>query len=177
MKNDPNIEVLISEDELRARISEMGAQITAAYEGRDLVCIGVLKGCVPFIADLIRAIDLPLSIDFLGLSSYGSQTKSTGIVRLTSDLSRPVEGKDLLVVEDIVDTGLTMEYLLQNLETRKPRSVGICTLLHKPSRTEVDLDLDYVGFTVPDRFVIGYGLDYAERFRNLPYIGVLHGDG
>lgn len=173
MKYDLNIDVLLSEEVLQKRIAELGNEIAAEYEGKDLVCIGVLKGCIPFVADLIRAIKLPLAIDFLGLSSYGAGTKSSGVVRLTSDLTKPIEGKDVLVVEDIVDTGLTMNYLLENLETRQPRSVKTCTLLHKPSQTKVEVPLDFVGFTVPNKFVVGYGLDYAELYRNLPYIGVM----
>ncbi len=173
MKYDLNIDVLLSEEVLRNRIVELGNEIAAQYEGKDLVCIGVLKGCIPFLADLIRAIKLPLAIDFLGLSSYGAGTKSSGVVRVTSDLTKPIEGKDVLVVEDIVDTGLTMNYLLESLETRQPRSVKTCTLLHKPSQTKVEVPLDFVGFTVPNEFVVGYGLDYAELYRNLPYIGVM----
>ena len=168
-----NLDVLISEDRLQSRISEMGLQITADFAGREVVCVGVLKGCFPFLADLVRAIQLPLRVDFLGVSSYGSGTNSTGVVRLTSDLSEPVDGLDVLLIEDIVDTGLTMRYLLDSLATRRPRSVSICTLLHKPSRTEVSVDLDYVGFEVPDEFVVGYGLDFNELYRNVPFIGVM----
>jgi len=174
--NTENIETLISADTLTARIAELGEEITRAYEGKDLVCVGVLKGSVPFIADLIRQIRLPLAVDYLGLSSYGGGTQSSGVVRITSDLSKPIEGKDVLVVEDIVDTGLTISYLRENFETRHPRSVKVCTLLHKPSQTKIPVDLDYVGFTVPNKFVIGYGLDFDEFYRNLPYIGVLKPD-
>ena len=146
-----------------------GAHLAA---GRDLVLLGVLKGSLPFMADLMRQVDLPCAIDFLGLSSYGDKTESSGVVRITSDLSRPVEGKDVLVIEDIVDTGLTMGFLLENLKTRKPASVKICTLLHKPARTKVQVPLDYVGFTIEDKFVVGYGLDFDGKFRNLPFVGV-----
>jgi hypoxanthine phosphoribosyltransferase len=168
-----SLDVLISEEQIRERIAALGGQITQDYTGKQLVCIGVLKGCFPFLADLVRQIALPLEVDFLGLSSYGEGTKSTGVVRVTSDLSNPIEGKDVLVIEDIVDTGLTMRYLLDNLHTRKPTSVSVCTLLHKPSRTNERVQLDYVGFTVPDKFVVGYGLDYAEKYRNVAFIGVL----
>ena len=173
MTDDPQIDILIGEQVLERRVAELGAEISAAYEGKDLVCIGVLKGCVPFLADLIRQIHQPLAVDFLGLSSYGSGTESSGVVRVTSDLCNPIEDKDVLVVEDIVDTGLTMKYLLDNLATRKPKTVRICTLLHKPAKTQVPIELDFVGFTIPNEFVVGYGLDFAELYRNLPYIGVI----
>jgi hypoxanthine phosphoribosyltransferase len=166
---------LISKDAIHARIAELGAAITRDYAGaeHDLVLVGVLKGSFLFLADLCRAIDLPLSVEFLGLQSYGDQTRSSGVVQITSDLTRPVEGKDVLVVEDIVDTGLTMEYLLDNLKLRLPRSVKIAALLHKPDRVIRPVVIDYLGFTIPDEFVVGYGLDYAQRYRNLPHIGVL----
>jgi hypoxanthine phosphoribosyltransferase len=173
MTYDTNLEVLISAERLAARIAELGEQVTRDYEGRDLVCVGVLKGCFPFLADLVRAVRLPLRVDFLGVSSYGAGTTSSGVVRLTSDLSKPIAGRDVLLVEDIVDTGLTMQYLLDSLATRRPRSVAICTLLHKPARTGIDIALDYVGFEIPDEFVVGYGLDFDERYRNVPYIGVM----
>jgi len=168
------IEVLISEDKIKARIAELGAEITRAYGGRELVLVGVLKGAFLFLADLARAVDLPVTCDFLGVSSYGDRTKSSGVIRITSDLSRPVDGKDVLIVEDIVDTGLTVRYLLNNLATRQPRSIQVCALLDKPARRLVQVPIDYSGFSVADRFVIGYGLDYQGRYRNLPYIGVLH---
>ena len=170
-----NLDVLIDPARLQARITELAAQVERDYAGRDLVLLGVLKGSLPFMADLMRQVDLPCAIDFLGLSSYGDKTESTGVVRITSDLSRPVEGKDVLVIEDIVDTGLTMSFLLENLKTRRPASVKICTLLHKPARAKVQVPLDYVGFTIEDKFVVGYGLDYAEKFRNVPWIGVVRG--
>ena len=168
------IEVLISEDKIKARIAELGAEITRAYGGRELVLVGVLKGAFLFLADLARAVDLPVTCDFLGVSSYGDRTKSSGVIRITSDLSRPVDGKDVLIVEDIVDTGLTVRYLLNNLATRQPRSIQVCALLDKPARRLVQVPIDYSGFSVADRFVIGYGLDYQGRYRNLRYIGVLH---
>ena len=149
----------------------MAEQITADFEGEEVHVIGVLKGCFVFLADLVRYIDLDVSIDFLGLSSYGDSTKSSGVVRMTQDLSEPIEGKNVLVVEDIVDTGLTMKYLLENLQTRHPKSLSVATLLHKPEGQTVDVPIAYKGFTIPDKFVIGYGLDYAELYRNLPYIG------
>jgi hypoxanthine phosphoribosyltransferase len=168
-----DLDVLYDAPTLDARIAELGAQIRRDYQGKNLVLVGVLKGSILFMADLARQIDLPLSLDFLGLSSYGDKTESSGVVRITSDLSKPIEGKDVLVVEDIVDTGLTMQFLLANLATRKPASVRICTLLHKPARAKVQIPLDYVGFTIEDRFVVGYGLDYAEIYRNVPFVGVV----
>ena len=176
---DPKkIEVLISEAQITARVGELGAQITAAYaEAGPLVLVAVLKGRLMFLADLCRAIDLPLEVDFLGLSSYGHSEETSGVVRVTQDLSRPVKDKHVLVVEDIVDTGLTMKYLLENLATRHPASVKVASLLHKPARARVQVPLDFVGFEIPDRFVIGYGLDYQSKLRNLPFIGVNVGEG
>jgi hypoxanthine phosphoribosyltransferase len=170
---DGQVNVLFSEAQLQARIVELGAEISRDYKGQDLVVVGVLKGSVLFFADLIRRIDLPLSIDFLGLSSYGAGTESTGVVRITNDLSKTVEGKHLLVVEDIVDTGLTMKFLLENLATRRPSSVKICTLLEKPARAKVKVPIHYKGFVIPDEFVVGYGLDFDEKLRNLPFIGAM----
>src|SRR4051812_44954447 len=167
------LDVLITGDEIEKRVAELGQQRTRGYQGRDLVLVGALKGSVMFMSDLCREVDLPLAMDFLGLSSYGDKTESSGVVRITSDLSKPVEGKHVLVVEDIVDTGLTMQFLLANLATRKPASIRICTLLHKPARSKVQIPLDYVGFTIEDKFVVGYGLDYAERYRNVPFVGVV----
>ncbi len=165
---------LISATEIQKRIAELGAQIGRDYEGEDVVVIAVLKGSFIFVADLVRAIASPaVQIEFLALASYGDETKSSGVVRITADLSKPIEGKHVLVVEDIVDTGLTMTYLLDNLRTRKPLSVKLCSLLHKPSRMQREVAIDYLGFTIPDLFVVGYGLDYAQRYRNLPYLGVL----
>ena len=168
------ISVYLSEAEILARVRELGAEISADYQGKALVAVAVLKGSILFYSDLIRSVSLPdLSCDFLGLSSYGSRTQSSGVVRLTQDLSNPVEGKHVLVIEDIVDTGLTMKYLLENLATRRPASVEICTLLHKPSGTQVEVPLRYTGFTVENHFVVGYGLDFDERYRQLPYLGVM----
>ncbi len=170
-----NVSVLISEEELRVRVAELGRTITEQYAGRDLVLVGVLKGCFLFLADLARAIDLPLRIDFLGVSSYAGGTESSGVVRITNDLSRPIEGKDVLVVEDIIDTGLTMQYLLENFRTRGPASVRICSLLFKPENNQVPIEIDHLGFEIPNKFVVGYGLDFDEKYRNLPYIGVWEG--
>src|SRR5450432_3872101 len=175
MKLAENLDVLLSKEQLAERVAEMGKQIERDYAGKDLVLLGVLKGSFLFISDLARAIDLPLSVDFIGLSSYGEATESSGIVKITSDVTKPIENKHVLIVEDIVDTGLSMRYLLDNLATRRPRSVKLCSLLHKPSRTRVKIDIDYLGFTIDDQFVVGYGLDHDERYRNLPYIGVIGG--
>lgn len=176
-KRDGRIERVspyLTEAQLAERIQELGAQLSADYEGKDVVAIAVLKGSILFFTDLIRQTSLPgLRCDFLGLSSYGSRTESSGVVRLTQDLSQPIEGRHVLIVEDIVDTGLTMQYLLDNLATRKPASVQICTLLHKPSGTKVEVPMKYVGFTIANHFVVGYGLDFDERYRQLPYIGVM----
>lgn len=171
------LHVLLSEDEIRARVRELGEEIRAHYEdkGDDLIVVGILKGCFVFLSDLVRAIELPLEVDFIGLSSYGDATESSGVVRLTSDLSRPIEGKHVLVVEDIVDTGLTMRYLLENLRTREPKSIKLCSLLEKPSKSQGKVKIDYLGFTIPDEFVIGYGLDAGEKYRNLPFIAVREG--
>ncbi|MBW2461303.1 MAG: hypoxanthine phosphoribosyltransferase [Deltaproteobacteria bacterium] len=169
----PKISTLIDADKIAARVREMGAQITKDYVGMEIVLVPVLKGSFVFAADLAREIDLPVAIDFLGLRSYGDGTKSSGIVQITSDLTKPIEGKHVIVIEDIVDTGLTMQYLFENLETRHPASVKLASLLHKPARAKVDIKIDYLGFTIEDVFVIGYGLDFAERYRNMPFIGVL----
>ncbi|MCA9524296.1 MAG: hypoxanthine phosphoribosyltransferase [Myxococcales bacterium] len=171
----PDVEMreLISRDRLQARISELGAQITEDYRGRELVLICVLKGSFLFTADLSRRIELPIEIDFLGVSSYGDSTSSSGVVQITSDLTHPIGGKEVLLVEDIVDTGLTMTYLLENLQTRRPNSVRICTLLYKNIEKNHHLTIDYCGFEIPPEFVVGYGLDYMQKYRNLDYIGVL----
>ena len=173
MKLGQDMDVLISKEQIAARVAELGAQIAHDYAGKDLVLVGVLKGASLFLADLVRQIDLPVAMDFIGLSSYGEATESSGVVKITSDLSKPIEAKHVVVVEDIIDTGLTMRYLLDNLATRHPASVKICSLLQKPSRSRTPIPITYLGFTVPDLFVIGYGLDAAERYRNLPFIGVL----
>lgn len=167
------IDVLISREALAERVQALGQQIAADYADKDLVLVCVLKGSFVFCADLARAIDLPLSIEFLGVKSYGDAQETSGVVQITSDLSRPIEGKDVLIIEDIVDTGLTMQYLRENFETRKPRSVKLCALLHKPSRARVPAVIDYLGFEIEDVFAVGYGLDYAQRYRNLPFVGVV----
>ena len=166
---------LFSTATIQARVAELGRQLTEAYRdaGTDLVLVGVMKGSVIFLADLCRHVDLPCTIDFIGIASYGDTTKSTGVVQITSDLTKPIEGKHVVIIEDIVDTGLTIGYLLQNLETRKPKSVKVCALLHKPDRSLQPVSIDYLGFTIPNEFVVGYGLDYAQRYRNLPYIAIL----
>jgi hypoxanthine phosphoribosyltransferase len=165
--------VLISEDRIRARVAELGRQITDDYAGTDLILVGVLKGAVMFMVDLSRAIDLPISLDFMATSSYGASTKSSGVVRILKDLDRSIEGKDLLIVEDIVDTGLTLKYLIDILRERGPASIRVCALLNKQKSRKTDVEIAYVGFEIPDEFVIGYGLDYAEVYRNLPFVGVL----
>lgn len=166
-----DLDVLIDEATLAKRIAELGQQISEDYRDKDLALVAILKGSFMFLADISRALNVECTTDFLGLSSYGHGMSTSGVVQITSDLSAPIEGRDVLVIEDIIDTGLTMRYLLDNLHTRKPRSLKICTLLHKPSRTKVAIPIDYVGFTIEDHFVIGYGLDYQDRFRNVPFIG------
>src|SRR5437868_5252537 len=167
---------MFTADQIARRVTELGTQIERDYDGKELVLLGVLKGSYNFISDLARSVDLPLAIDFIGLSSYGEATESSGVVKITSDLSKPIEGKHVVVVEDIVDTGLTMRYLLDNLATRHPASVKLCTLLHKPGRSRTKIPIDYLGFQIEDRFVVGYGLDAGDRYRNVPFIGVLrHG--
>jgi hypoxanthine phosphoribosyltransferase len=167
------VRVLISEAEIQAKVTELGKAITRDYADEELTLVGVLKGSFLFMADLCRHIELPLTCDFLGLSSYHGETRTSGVIRITSDLNQPVEGRHVLVVEDIIDTGLTMEYLLENLRTRLPRSIKVCSLLHKPERKKVDTPIDYLGFTVPNEFVVGYGLDYLGRYRNLRFVGVM----
>ena len=166
-----DVDVLIPTADLQARVAAMGAEIARDYRGQPLVVIGVLKGSFIFLADLVRAIDAPISVDFIGISSYQG-TRSTGIVQITSDLTRPIDGKHVLLVEDIVDTGLTMRYLLDNLATRRPLSVKIAALLEKPARAQVKIPIDYKGFVIGDEFVVGYGLDWDGKLRNLPYVGV-----
>jgi hypoxanthine phosphoribosyltransferase len=165
-------EILVDTDAIGARVGELGAQLSSDYAGRDPVLVSVLKGSLVFLADLMRAMDLPSSIDLMEVSSYAG-TETSGQVRILKDLSKPIEGRDVIVVEDIIDTGLTLNYLLGYLADRRPASIKICCLLDKPARRLADISIDYIGFTIPDRFVIGYGLDYDERYRNLPYIGVL----
>lgn len=166
-------EILLTKEQIAARIKEMGEQISAAYAGKDILMIGVLRGAVIFMADLARAITVPVTLDFMAVSSYGSSTTSSGVVRILKDLDEAVQGKHVLVVEDIVDTGLTLNYLLDNLKARGPASIRLCTLLNKPERRKAQVNIDYNGFDIPDEFVIGYGLDFAEKYRNLPFIGIL----
>ena len=167
------IETLISEEKLAARVAELGKQIEKDYQGKDLVCVGLLKGSVVFMTDLIKTINLDLKIDFMKVSSYGNGTDSTGIVKMLKDVDEEVTGKDVLLIEDIVDTGLTLANVKEFMWKKKPNSIKICTLLDKPSRRKADVKAEYVGFEIPDAFVIGYGLDYAEHYRNLPFVGVL----
>jgi hypoxanthine phosphoribosyltransferase len=165
--------ILINEEEIAKRVKELGKQLTEEYKGKELLVVGILKGCVVFLSDLVRNIDLPLTMDFMVVSSYGTTTKSSGVVRIIKDLEREIEGKDVLIVEDIVDTGLTLSYLVENFKTRNPRSVTVCSLLDKPDRRKAQVDIKYVGFKIPDEFVVGYGLDYGEIYRNLPFVCVL----
>jgi hypoxanthine phosphoribosyltransferase len=174
--NDERIgEILVQADELQHRIKEMAAEVSRDYKGRDLLLIGVLKGAVFFLADLMRHLDIPCEVDFMAVSSYGSSTDSSGVVRILKDLDAPLEGRNVLIVEDIVDSGLTLQYLMRTLEARNPASIEVCALLTKPERRKVDTPARYVGFEIPDKFAIGYGLDYAERYRNLPYVATLTG--
>jgi hypoxanthine phosphoribosyltransferase len=170
--------VLLSEDQIQARVAELGTLVGEQYRdavavGQDLLLVTVLKGAVMFVTDLARAIPLPTQLEFMAVSSYGSSTSSSGVVRILKDLDRDINDRDVLIVEDIVDSGLTLKWLLRNLATRHPRSLKVCTLLRKPDAIRVDLDIDYIGFDIPNEFVVGYGLDYAERYRDLPYIGTL----
>jgi hypoxanthine phosphoribosyltransferase len=168
-----HVSTMLTAEQIAARVKELGAQITKDYADRRLVLVSVLKGSFVFTADLARSIGSQLRIEFLGVRSYGENTSTSGIVQITQDLSRPIEGEDILIVEDIVDTGLTIAHLLELFATRRPASVRVCALLHKPARTKVEVPIDYLGFTIEDRFVVGYGLDWAERYRNLPFIGVV----
>lgn len=172
MMNDIK-EILIDKDQLAERVRELGEEISADYAGKEILMIGVLRGAVIFMSDLARAINVPVAIDFMAVSSYGASTSSSGIVRILKDLDEELDGKHVLIVEDIIDSGLTLNYLVENLKARKPASVRLCTLLNKPSRRKAPVHVDYNGFTIPDYFVVGYGLDYAEKYRNLPFIGVL----
>lgn len=166
-------EVLITQEAIQKRVFELGQQITAEYEGRTPMLVGVLKGCVLFIGDLVKCIDLPVQMDFMAVASYGGGQQSTGAVRITKDLDEVIEGRDLVVVEAIVDTGMTLGYLLRNLEARQPRSLRVCTLLDKPARRILQVPIAFKGFEIPDQFVVGYGLDFRQLYRNLPYVGVL----
>jgi hypoxanthine phosphoribosyltransferase len=166
-------EILVQPDELEHRVSELAAEISTDYAGKDVLLIGVLKGAVFFLADLMRKIDVDCEVDFMAVSSYGSSTDSSGVVRILKDLDAPIEGRHVLIVEDIVDSGLTLSYLFRMLGGRSPASLEVCALLTKPDRREVDMPIRYVGFEIPNKFAIGYGLDHAERYRNLPYVAVL----
>ena len=169
-------EILVDEETLRRRVEELGEEISLDYEGRDLLLVGVLKGAVFFMADLMRELAVSCEIDFMAISSYGAATDSSGVVRILKDLDTNIAGRDVLVVEDIIDSGLTLSYLMRSLKARKPASLEICALLTKPERREIDVPVKFVGFEIPNKFVIGYGLDFAERYRNLPYVAVLHPD-
>jgi hypoxanthine phosphoribosyltransferase len=173
MRSAPVGEILVQADDLQRRIKELGDQITSDYEGEDLLLICVLKGAVFFLSDLMRRIDLPCEVDFMAVASYGDATESSGVVRILKDLDAPIDGRHVLIVEDIVDSGLTLEYLLRNLQGRGPASLEVCALLTKPARRKTQIQAKYVGFEIPNRFVIGYGLDHAERHRNLPYVAAL----
>ncbi|MFY9265639.1 MAG: hypoxanthine phosphoribosyltransferase [Solirubrobacterales bacterium] len=166
-------EILVQSDDLRRRVRELGRQISADYAGRSILLVGILKGALFFLADLMRHIDVDCEVDFMAVSSYGSSTESSGVVRILKDLEEPIEGRDVLIVEDIVDSGLTLGYLIRALSARSPESLEVCALLTKPSRLKVDPNLKYVGFEIPDKFVVGYGLDHNQRLRNLPYVAVL----
>src|SRR6476660_6449121 len=175
---DPSIgEILVQPDDLRRKVADLGAAISRDYEGSDLLLVGVLKGAVFFLSDLMREISVPCEVDFMAVASYGSATDSSGVVRILKDLDASIEGRDVLIVEDIVDSGLTLQYLLRNLRARGPKSVEVCALLTKPERRKIELEARYVGFEIPDRFAIGYGLDFAEKYRNLPYVAALHPNG
>ena len=172
--DDPAIgEVLVSEQDLQRRVAELGAEVSRDYEGRSPLLVAILKGAVPFLADLLRSLTIECELDFMAVSSYGSSTDSSGVVRILKDLDASIAGRDVLIVEDIIDSGLTLQYLLRNLRAREPRSGEVCALLTKPERRRVDLPVRYVGFEIPNRFAIGYGLDYAEKYRNLPFVGVV----
>ena len=171
--NNPIKEIIVSEEEIKKRVKELGAQITAEYEGKELLVVGILKGAVIFLSDLVKTIEFPVMIDFMAVSSYGKSSVSTGEVRILKDLDYSVEGKDILIVEDIIDTGLTLNYLKDNLAKRGANSVRICTLLDKVDRRTVGVHIDFLGFEIPDEFVVGYGLDYNEQFRNYPFVGAL----
>ena len=170
---DDIAEVLVDEKAISEKVRELGDRIAADYRGKDLVLVSILKGALPFLADLMRNIPIPLRLDFLEVSSYGAATESSGVVRILKDLASPIEGRDVLVVEDILDTGHTLAFVLEHLRSQRPDSLRLCTLLDKPARRIVPITIDYRGFEIPDKFVVGYGLDYAERYRNLPFIGVL----
>jgi hypoxanthine phosphoribosyltransferase len=171
--NEDIKEVLITEQQIKGKIAVIGAKISEDYKDKNLLLVSVLKGSVVFMADLMRTITIPLRIDFMSVSSYGTGVKTSGVVKITKDLDIPLEGYDVIIVEDILDSGLTLHYIIEILQSRNPKSIKICTLLDKPQSRKVDVVTDYCGFYLPDKFVVGYGLDYAEKYRNLPYIGVL----
>jgi len=174
LSSEPGLgEVLVNAEELQRRVAELGEEISRDYAGRSLLLVGVLKGAVFFLSDLMRYIDVPVEVDFMAVASYGSATDSSGVVRILKDLDAAIEGRDVLIVEDIVDSGLTLQYLMRNLGSRNPRTLEVCALLTKPERRKVDLPTRYVGFEIANRFVVGYGLDYEERHRNLPYVAAL----
>jgi hypoxanthine phosphoribosyltransferase len=173
MPDDDRGEILVQADDLQRRVRELGADITRDYAGRDLLLVCVLKGAVFFLSDLMRQIDVPCEVDFMAVASYGDATDSSGVVRILKDLDAPIEGRDVLIVEDIVDSGLTLQYLMRNLRARSPSSLEVCALLTKPSRRKADVGAKYIGFEIPNRFVIGYGLDHGEKHRNLPYVAAL----
>jgi hypoxanthine phosphoribosyltransferase len=173
MLHDDVASILLDADTIQRRVSELGEQISRDYQGQDLLLLCILKGGVVFLTDLMRCISVPHAIEFMAVSSYGAATESTGVVRIVMDMNTPIQDRDLLIVEDIVDTGYTLAYIKNMLQTRGPRSIRVCALLNKPERRRVDVTLDYVGFDIPNEFVIGYGLDYGERYRNLRYVGVL----
>jgi hypoxanthine phosphoribosyltransferase len=166
-------EVLVDAEKLQRRVRELGEEVSDAYRGKELLLVGVLKGAVFFVADIMRGMDIPVEVDFMAVSSYGSATDSSGVVRILKDLDTAIEGRHVLIVEDIVDSGLTLQYLMRSLSARNPASLEVCALLTKPERRKVDLPIRFVGFEIPDRFAIGYGLDHAERYRNLPYVAAL----
>ena len=174
LKNNEIDEILITEEEIREKVTELGKKITRDYQGKDLVFIGVLRGAIIFMSDLARAISIPMIFDFMAISSYGAATESSGVVRILKDLDETIVGKDVLVVEDIVDTGLTLDYLLRILKSRKPASLKVCTFLNKSARRKVKVKVDYLGFDIPNKFVVGYGLDYAGKFRNVPFVFTLN---
>ncbi len=168
------ITVMISEQDVEARIQQLAEKISSDYEGKELHLICILKGSVFFTCELAKRLTIPVTMDFMSVSSYGNDTKTSGVVRLVKDLDEPIEGKDVLVIEDIIDSGRTLSYLLKNMQNRRPASLRLCTLLDKPDRRVTEVEVDYTGFEIPDEFVVGYGLDYAQKYRNLPYIGVVH---
>jgi len=170
---EPIKQILLSEEQIRERVAQLGAEISADYQGKDLVLIGILKGAICFFSDLIRQVKIPINVDFMAVSSYGNASQSSGVVKILKDLDIPIEGRHVLIVEDIVDTGLTLNYLKTNLLSRNPASLKVVALLDKPERRIVDIQADYLGFTIPDEFVVGYGIDYAEQYRSLPYLAIL----